>query len=197
MPLPTNEKFAPGMDRFTGKLKGKVDFFKIVDAVKQAFEATDVSYRLHMKQMGEKRFIALFMHHVGGPIKTSISISATSPGSASEATVHEIKGDNWIKFTPIAERVLSQFGGDFTVDGFYDGETKVKETIERTDFSYEESAFIKAAREVSQFAELEQVPDLVRLISNEANRTALVSAIETHGTALSEELEPSTAPAFG
>ncbi|TLX17028.1 hypothetical protein [Rhizobium sp. MHM7A] len=197
MALPTNEKFKPGMDSFTGKFKGKVDFFKIVDAVKQAFVATDVPYRLHMKQMGDNRFIALFMHHVGGPIKTPISISAISPDSVSDAIVHEIKGENWIKFTPIVERVLSQFGGDFTVKGFHDGEIKVKETIERTDFSYEESAFIKAAREVSQFAELEQVPDLVRLISKEANRTALVNAIETHGSALSEELEPSAAPAFG
>lgn len=197
MPLPTNEKFAAGMDVFTGKFKSRADFFKIVDAAKQAFEATDVSYRLHMKKMGENRYLAFFMHNVGGPLKTSFSISATSPGSASEATVHEIKGENWIKFTPIAERVLSQFGGEFTVKGFYDGETKVKETVEKTDHSYEESAFIKAVREISQFADLEQVSDLVRLISKETNRSALLNAIWTHGSALSEEMEPSNTMAFG
>jgi hypothetical protein len=189
MPLPTNEKFASGMDIFTGKFKGKADFFQVIDAVKQAFEATDVSYLLHMKRMGENRYLAFFMHTLGGPIKTSFSISATSPGSASEATVHEIKGDNWIKLTPIAERVLSQFGGEFTVRGFSDSELKVKETVKKT-IAYEESAFIKAAREISRFAEVQQVPGLVRLISEEANRHALVDAIRTHGSALSGEIEP-------
>jgi hypothetical protein len=197
MPLPTNDQFSDGMDIFTGRFKAKTDFFTAVDAAKQAFEATDVSYRLHMKKMGENRFLALFLHQVGGPLKTSLSISAISPGSATEAVVHEMKGDNWIKMTSIAERVLTQFGGDFTVRGFRDGEIKVKETVLKSDHSFEESAFIKAVRELSQFADLEQVPGLVRLISDENNRSSLLGAICTHGPALSQENEPSSTLTFG
>lgn len=197
MSLPTNETFSPGMDNFTGRFKGKVDFFKATDAVKQAFEATGVPYRLHLKQLGDNRYIALFMHSVGGPIKTAFSISASSTGSVSDALVLEIKGENWVKFTTIAERVLSQFGGDFIVRGFHDGEVKVKETLKKSDLEYEESAFIKAAREFSQFADLEHVPGIVRLISDENNRSALINAVRTHGTALSEEAEPPRGPVFG
>lgn len=197
MPLPTDDSFKEGMDVFTGRFKAKTDFFTVVDATQQAFEATGVPYRLHMKRMGENRFLALFLHHVGGPQKTSLSISAISPGAATEAVVHEMKGDNWKRMTTVAERVLAQFGGDFTIRGFRDGQVTFKETVNKSDHSFEESAFIQAVRELSQFAELEQVPSLVRLISNENNRSALIGAICTHGPALTQEREPSTGLVFG
>lgn len=187
MSLPANDQFKDGMDVFTGRFKAKTDFFTVVDATRQAFEATEVPYRLHMKKMGENRFLALFLHHVGGPLKTSLSISAISPGAAAEAVVHEMKGDNWDKMTAIAGRVMKQFGGDFTVRGFRDGQVTVKETVGKSDHSFEESAFIKAVRELSQFAEIEQVPSLVRLISDENNRSALIGAIAAHGPSLTQE----------
>jgi hypothetical protein len=197
MAFTTTAEFTPGMDSFTGKFNEKSRFLNIVDAIKQAFEENDVSYRLQMKEMGEKRYFALFMHHVDGPFKASLTISGASARTVSEAVVHEIKGDNWTKLTPIAKKVLAQFGGRFIVKRFQDNEVKVDETVERTDFSYRESAFVKAARDISGFAELQQVPGLVSLISKEANRAALVDAIQNHGDALSEESEPSRTPGFG
>ena len=197
MPLPAAEQFNEGMDVFTGRFKAKTDFFAVIDSTKQAFEAADVPYRLLLKSMGENRFLAIFLHQIGGPLKTSFTISAVSSGQAAEAVVHEIKCDNWLKMTDIAERVLKQFGGRFTVRGFRDAEVKVDETIEKTDYSFEESAFIKAVRELSRFAELEQVTSLVRLISQDDSRSALIDAICSHGPALAQEQGQSATLAFG